>query len=81
VHQVRPDSLHIRGILSVIHGHFNGTTVGVQTKMMSGLVMGKPHGLVTVLFYIGLVLRSRFPVLFVHGARLRVLSSQLQSPE
>jgi hypothetical protein len=48
---------------------------------MSGLVVGKPHRLITVLFHVGLMLRGFLHVLFVQGARLHVLCRELQPAE
>ena len=40
---------------------------------MSGLVMREAHRLIPVFFNIGLMLRRRFQVFFVHRTRLHVL--------
>jgi hypothetical protein len=81
VRQLRPDCLHVLGFRAVVHGHFDGTTIGVQTEMSRSLVMRKSHCLITLFLYIGLVLRSLFHVFFVRGARLHVLRCQLQPAE
>jgi len=71
--QMGPDCLHVLGIFAVVDGYFNSSTVRVQSKMMSGLVVREPHCLITVFFHVGLMLRNLIHMLFVRGARLHVL--------
>src|SRR5215472_8990142 len=68
-------------ILGVIGCDLDGAAVCIQSKMMRGLVVGEPHGLIAVFFYIGLMLRSLFHMLLVHRTRVHILRCECDASE
>jgi hypothetical protein len=80
VRQMRPDRLHVLGVLAVLDGYFNVPAVRVEAEMMFRLVMRESHHLIAVFFRVGPLLR-RLHMFFVHGAGLHVLRCHLQPAE
>jgi len=66
VPEMGTDCLYDFGILPIIGGHFDGSAVRIQAKMMSCLVMRKSHRFITVFLHIGLMLRTPIRVFLVH---------------
>jgi len=78
VSEMGTDRLYVFGILAIISGHFNGSAVRIQAKMMSCLLMRKSHRFITVFLHIRLMLRTPIRLFLVHRTMIGVLSSYLE---